>query len=207
MKYLSNILGDAVEAFSGLPGVGRKTAMRLVLHLAQQKAEKSKDLARALVVLADDLKTCTNCGAYSDAEVCSICLDSKRDHSTICVVESIRDLLAIEEIQMYKGIYLVLGGLISPIDGIGPENLNINVLFEKLHSNDIREVILAIRPTIEGDTTAYYIYKNLPTSDVKLTMLARGVSFGADLEYADDLTLSRSLLNRTAFQLQDNSNL
>lgn len=206
MKYLSNILGDAVEAFSSLPGIGRKTAMRLVLHLAHQKAEKSKELARSLIVLADELKTCKNCGAFSDAEICSICIDHKRDHTTICVVESIRDLLAIEEIQTYKGIYQVLGGLISPIDGIGPDKLKIAELFEKIINKNIREVILAIRPTIEGDTTAYYIYKNMPASDVKLTMLARGVSFGADLEYADDLTLSRSLLNRTTFQLQDNSN-
>ncbi len=204
MNQTSKILEEAVNSFSSLPGIGRKTAMRLALHLAGLDKNKSIELGQSIIRLAEGLMTCKSCFAYSDTELCAICSDEKRDQSIICVVESIRDLFAIEEIQSYRGRYHVLGGLISPIDGIGPEKLNITELFDKLSANKYKEMILAIRPTIEGDTTAYYISKHLSNQDIKISMLARGVSFGSELEYADELTLSRSLLNRTPYPVHDN---
>ena len=204
MNQISKILDDAVGAFSSLPGIGKKSALRLALHLAKLDKQKAMDLARAIQSMAENLKTCKSCFAYSDEDLCAICKDTRRDHRILCVVESVRDLFAIEEVQMFKGIYNILGGLISPIDGIGPEQLQLDSLFEKLEKTEVSELILAIRPTIEGDTTAYYISKNLPNPDIKLTMLARGVAFGSELEYADELTLSRSLLNRTPYLIHDN---
>jgi recombination protein RecR len=204
MNQTSKILEEAVNSFSSLPGIGRKTAMRLALHLAGLDKNKSIELGQSIIRLAEGLMTCKSCFAYSDTELCAICSDEKRDQSIICVVESIRDLFAIEEIQSYRGRYHVLGGLISPIDGIGPEKLNITELFDKLSANKYKELILAIRPTIEGDTTAYYISKHLSNQEIKISMLARGVSFGSELEYADELTLSRSLLNRTPYPVHDN---
>lgn len=205
MNQISKILEEAVTALSGLPGIGKKTALRLVLHLAQQDKERTKQLASSVQLLASQLKTCKNCFAFSDDEICAICSSTHRDPALICVVESVRDLFAIEEIQTFKGQYHVLGGLISPIDGIGPDKITLSALFEKVKSGSVKEIILAIRPNIEGDTTAYYIHKNLPDASVKVTMLARGVSFGSELEYADELTLSRSISNRTPYQLSDNT--
>jgi len=204
MNQTSKILEEAVNTFNSLPGIGRKTAMRLALHLAGLDRNKVIGLGQSIIRLGEGLITCKSCYAYSDAELCAICSDEKRDQSLICVVESIRDLFAIEEIQSYRGVYHVLGGLISPIDGIGPEKLNISALFDKLSNQNCKEMILAIRPTIEGDTTAYYISKNIKNSEIKISMLARGVSFGSELEYADELTLSRSLLNRTPYPIHDN---
>ncbi|MBK8955338.1 MAG: recombination protein RecR [Saprospiraceae bacterium] len=205
MNQISKILEEAVVALSGLPGIGKKTALRLVLHMAQQDKERTRQLATAVEHVASHLKLCKSCFAYSDHDVCAICSNPVRDSSLICVVESVRDLFAIEETQTFKGKYHVLGGLISPLDGIGPDKIHISSLFEKIKSGLVSEIILAIRPNIEGDTTAYYIHKNMPDSAVKLTMLARGVSFGSELEYADELTLSRSISNRTAYQLSDNA--
>lgn len=207
MIQTSKILEDAVHCFNSLPGIGRKTAMRLALHLATQDKLKTIEIGNSLIRLGEKLITCTSCYAYSDTELCTICSDPKRDHTTICIVESIRDLLAIEEIQSYKGHYHVLGGLISPIDGIGPEKLTISALFEKIDSVECKELILAIRPTIEGDTTAYYVSKNLKNSSIKISMLARGLSFGSELEYADELTLSRSLLNRIPYPVHNNQSV
>ncbi|MFZ1255311.1 MAG: recombination mediator RecR, partial [Saprospiraceae bacterium] len=169
MNQISKILDDAVGAFSSLPGIGKKSALRLALHLAKLDKQKAMDLARAIQSMAENLKTCKSCFAYSDEDLCAICKDTRRDHRILCVVESVRDLFAIEEVQMFKGIYHILGGLISPIDGIGPEQLQLDSLFEKLEKTEVSELILAIRPTIEGDTTAYYISKNLPNPDIKLT--------------------------------------
>lgn len=205
MNQISKILDEAVLSLSGLPGIGKKTALRLVLHMAQQDKERTKNLAASVNLIATELKSCKNCFAYSDAEVCAICSNPHRNGSLVCVVESVRDLFAIEEIQTFKGHYHVLGGLISPLDGIGPDKINIAALFEKVKTGLVNEIILAIRPNIEGDTTAYYIHKNLPDANVKLSMLARGVSFGSELEYADELTLSRSIMNRTPYQLTDNT--
>ncbi|MCC6753204.1 MAG: recombination protein RecR [Saprospiraceae bacterium] len=204
MNQLSRVLEDAVDAFSSLPGIGRKTAMRLALHLAQGDREKPKAFAQTLLKLANDLRTCRNCHAFSDSDLCAICSNPGRDPSLLCIVESVRDVIAIEEIQSFKGHYFVLGGLISPLDGIGPEQLKFSALFDKLRSGTIRELILAIRPTIEGDTTAYYLHRNLPDPNVSVTMLARGVSWGSELEFADELTLSRSLSNRTPYPMTVN---
>lgn len=204
MNQTSKILEEAVHTLNSLPGIGRKTAMRLALHLAAQDKNKAMALGQSIIRLAEGLITCKSCFAYSDTELCAICSDEARDRELICVVESIRDLIAIEEIQSYRGVYHVLGGLISPIDGIGPEKLNISTLFEKLLNNKYKEMILAIRPTIEGDTTAYYISKNVKNPDIKISMLARGLSFGSELEFADELTLSRSLSNRLPYRIHDN---
>ncbi|MBK9107714.1 MAG: recombination protein RecR [Saprospiraceae bacterium] len=205
MNQISKILDEAVLSLSGLPGIGKKTALRLVLHMAQQDKERTKNLAASVNLIATDLKFCRNCFAYSDFEICAICSNPHRNSSFVCVVESVRDLFAIEETHSFKGQYHVLGGLISPLDGIGPDKINIAALFEKVRTGLVKEIILAIRPNIEGDTTAYYIHKNMPDVNVKLSMLARGVSFGSELEYADELTLSRSIMNRTPYQLTDNT--
>ena len=204
MNQTSKILEEVVHSFHSLPGIGRKTAMRLALHLAAQDKNKAIGLGQSIIRLGEGLITCKSCFAYSDTDHCTICSDNKRDQGLICVVESIRDLFAIEEIQSYRGVYHVLGGLISPIDGIGPEKLNITSLFDRLVNTNFKELILAIRPTIEGDTTAYYISKNIKNSEIKISMLARGVAFGSELEFADELTLSRSLLNRTPYPIHDN---
>ncbi len=204
MNQTSKILEEAVHMFNSLPGIGRKTAMRLALHLAAQDRNKVIELGQSIINLGEKLIRCKSCFAYSDTDICAICSDVKRDHSVICVVESIRDLFAIEEVQSYRGVYHVLGGLISPIDGVGPDKLNITALFEKLTTQKFSELILAIRPTIEGDTTAYYISKHISNPEIRISMLARGVSFGSELEYADELTLSRSLLNRTPYTIHDN---
>lgn len=204
MQQTSKILEETVQSFNLLPGIGRKTAMRLALFLAAQDRSKAISIGQSLIRLGEELIRCKSCFAYSDAEICSICNDPKRDHGMICVVESVRDLFAIEEIQSFKGVYHVLGGLISPIDGVGPEKLTLSELFVKLNKNTCKELILAIRPTIEGDTTAYYITKNNSNPNLKISMLARGVSFGSELEYADELTLSRSLSNRIPYPIQDN---
>lgn len=205
MNQISKVLEEAVIAFSSLPGIGRKTALRLALHMAKQDANKTIQFAESIQNISSRLKTCSQCFAYSDDDVCSICLNPKRDQRVVCVIESVRDLFALEETQTYKGRYHVLGGLISPIDGIGPDQLTIQALFDRISNDRIEEIIMAIRPTIEGDTTAYYIHKNLPVSNVKMTMIARGVSFGSELEYADELTLTRSMVNRTPYQIHDNT--
>ena len=205
MNQISKVLEEAVIAFSSLPGIGRKTALRLALHMAKQDANKTIQFSESIQNISNRLKTCSQCFAYSDDDICSICLNPKRDQHVVCVIESVRDLFALEETQTYKGRYHVLGGLISPIDGIGPDQLTIQALFDRISKDGIEEIIMAIRPTIEGDTTAYYIHKNLPVSNVRMTMIARGVSFGSELEYADELTLTRSMVNRTPYQIHDNT--
>lgn len=203
MNSISKIVDEAVAAFSTLPGIGKKSALRMVLHLAQQDKKKLEDLYSAVKNISDRLIRFKQCHAYSDSEICAICSDPVRNKQTICVIESIRDLFAIEELKQFRGVYHVLGGLISPIDGMGPENLTIHSLFKRIEMQPITELILAIRPTIEGDTTSYYITRHLNNPSIKISMLARGVSFGSELEYADELTLSRSLLNRTPYIISE----
>lgn len=199
MQFSSQLIEDAVNAFAGLPGVGRKTALRLVLHLLQQPAETTDEFAKALTDFRNGIKECTKCHNLSDHEVCGICTDPRRDQATICVVESVRDLMAIEDTQQYRGLYHVLGGVISPIEGIGPTELNIDTLVSRIEGKEIQEVIMAISPTIEGDTTIFYVNKQLREFAVRVSGIARGVSFGGELEYADGVTLGRSILARKEF--------
>jgi len=199
-NYSSKLLEEAVEEFASLPGIGRKTALRLVLFLLKQEDETVERFGNTILKMKKEIMHCNVCHNISDNEVCNICADPYRDHEIVCVVENIRDVMSIENTQQYSGIYHVLGGIISPIDGIGPADLNIDSLVEKARSNSIREVILALSTTMEGDTTNFYIYKKLKNTSISVTTLARGVAIGDDLEYADEITLGRSILNRTKFE-------
>lgn len=196
----SRILQNAVEQFSILPGVGKKTALRYALNLLRNDDEQVGQFVEAITSLKKDLKFCSVCHNISDTEVCPICADQRRDDTTICVVSDIQDVMALENTQQYKGLYHVLGGVISPLDGMGPADLEIDSLVERVAAGHVKEVILAISPTMEGDTTCFYIYRKLEPYHVKVTLLARGVAVGEDLEYTDEVTLGRSLLNRTPFE-------
>ncbi|MDP4203598.1 MAG: recombination mediator RecR [Bacteroidota bacterium] len=199
LHYPSSILEDAVNEFAKLPGVGRKTALRLVLHLLRQDKEDVENFGNVLIRLKNEILYCKMCHNISDSEVCLICGDETRDSQTICVVENIKDVMSIENTQQYKGLYHVLGGIISPMDGIGPGDLEIESLVTRVKSEPVKEIILALSPTMEGDTTNYYIYRKLNECNVVISTLARGVSIGNELEYADEITLGRSILNRTPF--------
>jgi recombination protein RecR len=199
-NYSSKLLEEAVEEFASLPGIGRKTALRLVLFLLKQDDETVERFGNTILRMKKEIMHCSICHNISDTEICNICSNNYRDHETVCVVESIRDVMSIENTQQYSGIYHVLGGIISPIDGIGPADLNIDSLVEKASKNSIKEVILALSTTMEGDTTNFYIYKKLKNTPATVTTLARGLSIGDDLEYADEITLGRSILNRTKFE-------
>ena len=199
MNFSSKLIEKAVEAFASLPGIGRKTALRLVLHLLKQDKQVTAQFAAALTEMREGIRECRICHNLSDAEVCQICADPRRDRSLVCVVENIRDLMAIEDTAQYKGQYHVLGGIISPIEGIGPADLNMDTLLHRIEEGEIKEVIMAISPTIEGETTVYYLSKKLHDSNVQISAIARGVSFGGDLEYADELTLARSIMARTPY--------
>lgn len=197
--YPSQLLEKAVDEFAKLPGVGRKTALRLVLHLLRQEDETVEALAGAISKMKREVKHCKVCHNISDTDTCPICADPRRDASVICVVENIQDVMAIENTQQFKGLYHVLGGIISPMDGIGPSDIEIDSLVERVSRGDISEVILALSPTMEGDTTNFYIFRKLAHLNVKLSVIARGVSVGDELEYADEVTLGRSIINRTPF--------
>lgn len=199
-QYPSQLLERAVEAFSQLPGVGRKTALRLVLHLLRQSTEDVDSFADAVIRLKHDVKYCKVCHNISDNEVCSICSDPRRDASVVCVVENIQDVMAIENTQQFHGLYHVLGGIISPMDGIGPHDLEIESLVERVEEGTVKEIILALASTMEGDTTNFYISRKLKDTGVKLSVIARGISVGDELEYTDEVTLGRSILNRTPFE-------
>lgn len=199
-QYPSQLLERAVEAFSQLPGVGRKTALRLVLHLLRQSTEDVDSFADAVIRVKHDVKYCKVCHNISDNEVCSICSDPRRDASVVCVVENIQDVMAIENTQQFHGLYHVLGGIISPMDGIGPHDLEIESLVERVEEGTIKEIILALASTMEGDTTNFYISRKLKDTGVKLSVIARGISVGDELEYTDEVTLGRSILNRTPFE-------
>ena len=199
-QYPSQLLERAVEAFSQLPGVGRKTALRLVLHLLRQSTEDVDNFADAVIRVKHDVKYCKVCHNISDNEVCSICSDPRRDGSVVCVVENIQDVMAIENTQQFHGLYHVLGGIISPMDGIGPHDLEIESLVERVQEGTVKEIILALASTMEGDTTNFYISRKLKDTGVKLSVIARGISVGDELEYTDEVTLGRSILNRTPFE-------
>lgn len=198
-QYPSILLEKAVGEFSRLPGIGRKTALRLVLHMLRQENESVDNFANALVTLKHEVKYCKVCHNISDTDVCQICSDSRRDKSLICVVENIRNVMSIENTQQFHGLYHVLGGVISPIDGIGPSDLEIDSLVERVKAGGVSEVILALSSTMEGDTTNFYIFRKLADTGVKISVLARGISIGDELEYTDEVTLGRSIINRTTF--------
>ena len=199
MTFSSKLIEKAVEAFATLPGIGRKSALRLVLHLLKQDKNTTEQFTAALMAMREGIRECSVCHNLADDAVCQICADARRDRSLVCVVENIRDLMAIEDTSQYRGLYHVLGGVISPIDGIGPGDLNIDSLEERVRKGEIREIIMAISPTIEGETTIYYISKKLLPLGVQLSAIARGVAFGGDLEYADELTLGRSIVARVPY--------
>ena len=199
-KYPSKLLENAVNEFSKLPGIGRKSALRLVLHLLRQDVEAVNTFGKSLIHLRNEIKHCKICHNISDTEICQICSASSRNKSVVCVVENIRDVLSVENTQQFNGLYHVLGGIISPMDGIGPADLEIESLINRVKDEDIIEVILALSTTMEGDTTNFYIYRKLKDKPVKITTLARGVSIGDELEYTDEITLGRSLTNRVPYE-------
>ena len=198
-QYPSTLLEKAVGEFAKLPGIGRKTAMRLVLHLLRQETSTVEAFGNAVVRLKHEVKYCRVCHNISDTDTCQICSNPQRDASTVCVVENIRDVMAVENTPQYKGLYHVLGGVISPMDGIGPSDLQIDSLVERVKSGVVKEVILALSSTMEGDTTNFFIFRKLAPYDVKITMIARGISIGDELEYTDEVTLGRSIVNRLPF--------
>ncbi|MBQ8096791.1 MAG: recombination protein RecR [Prevotella sp.] len=198
-QYPSRLLERAVQEFSKLPGIGRKTALRLVLHLLRQPTADVEQFAEAVATLKREVKYCRSCHNISDTELCPICADQRRDASTICVVENIQDVMAIENTQQFHGLYHVLGGLISPMDGVGPGSLEIESLVSRVGEGTVKEVILALSSTMEGDTTNFYIYRKLAPLDVSVSIIARGIAVGNELEYTDEVTLGRSILNRTPF--------
>ena len=199
-QFPSLLLDRAVGEFAKLPGIGRKTALRLVLHLLKQSTEDVEAFADALTTMKHDVKYCSVCHNISDTDICPICSDHRRDSSQICVVENIRDVMAIENTMQYHGLYHVLGGIISPLDGVGPSDIEIASLVERVAAGGVSEVILALSPTLEGDTTNFYISKKLRQYHVNITVIARGISVGNELEYADEVTLGRSILKRTPYE-------
>jgi recombination protein RecR len=201
MEFSSKIVEEAVGQFTRLPGIGKKTALRLVLHLLKQDEEQAKSFSDSVLKLKSDLKYCTVCHNISDTDVCSICADPRRNKELVCVVEDLRDVMAIENTGQYKGVYHVLGGLISPIDGVGPDDLAIAHLAERVGRDNINELIFALAATMEGDTTMFYISKKLKDFSVKITTIARGIAVGGELEYADEITLGRSILSRIPYRV------
>ncbi|MBU3026892.1 recombination mediator RecR [Zobellia galactanivorans] len=200
MDFSSKLLENAVYEMSQLPGIGKRTALRLVLHLLKQPGEQTERLSNALLHLRNDIKFCENCHNISDVALCEICANPKRDRSLVCVVEDIRDVMAIENTSQYRGLYHVLGGKISPMEGVGPQDLTIASLVEKTKKGEVKELIFALSSTMEGDTTNFYIYKQLKGLDVNTSTIARGIAVGDELEYADEVTLGRSILNRIPFE-------
>ena len=196
MQMPSTLLENAVNEFARLPGIGRKTALRLVLHLLKQDASMVQQFGDAISRMRKEIRFCARCFNVADAEICSICANVMRKQDIICVVESIRDVIAIESTQQYNGIYHVLGGVISPLDGIGPDQLNIDSLVQRVQKEETQELIFALNPNIQGDTTIYYIQKKVPVGNLRVTTISRGIAFGGELEYADEMTLARSLANR-----------
>lgn len=200
MHYSSKLIEDAVQEISTLPGIGKKTALRLALFLLKAEKEHTTRLTEALQKLRTEIQYCTHCHNVSDAPICSLCANSHRDQSVICVVENIQDVLAIENTGQYQGLYHVLGGVISPVEGVGPEELHIHDLVERIQQMEVKEVIFALSATIEGDTTAFYITKKLKGSAPKVSAIARGVAIGGELEYTDEITLGRSITSRVSYQ-------
>jgi len=200
MEFSSKLLEKAVNEMAQLPGIGKRTALRLVLHLLKQPIEQTQYLSQALTTMREEVKFCKNCHNISDIEVCEICSNISRNHKIICVVEDIRDVMAIENTNQFKGVYHVLGGKISPIDGVGPSQLNITTLIEKVQTGIVEEIIFALSSTMEGDTTNFYLYKQLKNFEIKTSTIARGIAVGDELEYADEVTLGRSIVQRVPFE-------
>ena len=199
-NFPSKLLENAVNEFAKLPGIGKKTALRLVLHLLKKDVLEVQRFSRALTQLREEVKHCRICRNISDADICNICSNSSRDSRTVCVVENIRDVMSIENTQQYRGVYHVLGGIISPMDGIGPADLEIDSLLKRVQNGEIDEVIFALSTTMEGDSTNFYIFKKIKGANMKITTLARGVSIGDEIEYTDEVTLGRSIVNRMLFE-------
>lgn len=200
MNFPSRLIEDAVNEFARLPGVGRKSALRLVLYLLRQPPAQSRQFGEAIMRMRSEIRFCNLCHNVADAELCSICASPRRDRSLICVVENLRDVMAIENTNHFNGLYHVLGGIISPMDGIGPDDLEIDSLAERMKTQEVREVIMALSPTMEGDTTIFYISRKLTPFNVKITAISRGISVGGELEYTDELTLARALVNRMPYE-------
>jgi recombination protein RecR len=199
-SYPSKLFEQAVNEFAKLPGIGRKTALRLILHLLKQQTMDVEALGNAIIKLRNEIQYCHTCFNISDSGHCEICANTKRDHTTVCVVEDVRDVIAIENTNQYNGVYHILGGIVSPMDGIRPEDLNIEALLTRVKNDSVEEVIFALPATIEGDTTGFYLYKKMAEMETRISVIARGISFGDELEYADEVTLGRSILNRTPYQ-------
>lgn len=199
MDYPSKVLSKAVEEIAGLPGIGKKSALRLALHLLRQPSSQGIALGSAIQTLVTDIRYCKDCHNFSDSEICDICSDEKRNDELLCIVEDVRDVMAIENTGKYRGKYLVLGGKISPMEGIGPSQLRIGSIEKKLNDGVVKELIFALSATMEGDTTAYYIYKKFKTQQVLFSSIARGIAVGDELEYADEISLGRSITNRTVY--------
>ena len=199
MDYPSKVLSKAVEEIAGLPGIGKKSALRLALHLLRQPSSQGIALGSAIQTLVTDIRYCKDCHNFSDSEICDICSDEKRNDELLCIVEDVRDVMAIENTGKYRGKYLVLGGKISPMEGIGPSQLRIGSLEKKLNEGAVKELIFALSATMEGDTTAYYIYKKFKTQQILFSSIARGIAVGDELEYADEISLGRSITNRTVY--------
>jgi recombination protein RecR len=200
MDFKSKLLNNAVDQMSSLPGVGKRTALRLVLHLLNESKEEVQQFSDAFTNLRNEINFCKNCYNISDSEVCHICANESRDKSLICVVQDIRDILAIESTQQFRGYYHVLGGIISPMDGIGPDDLNIDELVIRAQKDSVTEIILALSATMEGDTTNFYLFRKLAEANVKVSVIARGIGIGNELEYTDEITLGRSILHRSLFE-------
>ena len=198
--YSSKLLEDAVNEFAALPGIGRKTALRLVLSLLKRPVNEIEQFGNTIIRLRSNINYCKNCNNISETEICNICSNPKREKSIVCVVEDIRDVLAVENTNQYIGLYHVLGGIINPMEGIGPSQLNIESLVEKAGKGTIDEVIMALSTTMEGDTTVFYLYKKLKPYNIKISTIARGIAIGGELEYADEITLGRSIVNRTPYE-------
>jgi len=203
MDYPSKVLAKAVEEISGLPGIGRKTALRLALHLLKQPGSRAMGLGNSIINLVNEIKYCKECHNFSDFDICDICSNDKRSDELICIVEDVRDVIAIENTGKYKGKYLILGGKISPMEGVGPHQLNIPSIEKKLQEGKTKEFIFALSATMEGDTTAYYIYKKFKNSGINFSSIARGISVGDELEYADEISLGRSIINRLPYNEKD----
>lgn len=201
MDFNSKIISELVAQFVKLPGIGKRTAIRMVLNMLKYQAEDIDALSKAILKINTDLKYCKNCHNISDQDECSICSDQSREQQTICVVEDIQDVIAIEQTAQYRGLYHVLGGLISPIDGVSPSDLNIEKLIQRCTDNKVEEVIFALNPTMEGDTTTFYISRQLKKQNIKTSVIARGIAIGGEIDYADEITLGRSIIDRTNYQI------
>lgn len=201
MNYPSKVIEDAVNEFSKFPGIGKKTALRLVLHLLKGDERNITAMSDVVARLKTDINYCDKCGNISDADLCGICSSHNRVQTTVCLVEDLRDVMAIENTGQYNGVYHILGGLISPIDGVGPEDLRISELLDRIQEDGVEEVIMALSATMEGDTTVFYVSKKLKEQNIKITSISRGIAFGGELEYADEITLGRSIVNRIPYSI------